>query len=116
MKTEEGEQYKEAILQIRDEFVNSGKPFEIQRIAITGKNWDDIIALPCFRELQHYNEWVLKVYAQRIDGLYDPLLYYDDITDAKIGDTLVEYRVEGKQNKHVWGVIQSDEHLLKDYL
>lgn len=64
---------------------------EKQRITITGKHWEDIIKLPCFRELQHYAAWTLHVSAAYIDGI--PASGNDDCYDVLcyVGDTLIEY-------------------------
>lgn len=59
-----------------------------KKIQITGKNWNDLINLPCFRELRHYgNIWKVLIVVNYKD--MEPQGFYP--TFAKVGDTLVEY-------------------------
>lgn len=71
-----------------------------QSISITGRNWNDLINLPCFRELRHYNTWTLVLKADYIDG--KPASYEDMWYGAVAqgGDTIVQY-TNGK-----WGLIK----------
>lgn len=68
----------------------------LQRVTISGRHWDDIIALPCFLELNHYKpEWEVVVYADYADGkkAAGSRCYLDHV-----GDSIVQY-ADGK-----WGV------------
>lgn len=71
-----------------------------QKIQISGRNWNDIIRLSCFRELQHYADWTLRVSATYVDGI--PVSGDDDWYGiiAYIGDTLIEYETGGWEVKH----------------
>lgn len=71
-----------------------------QSISITGKNWNDIINLPCFRELRHYNTWTLILKLDFVNG--KPVSYEDEWEGviANLGDVIVQYE-NGK-----WGLIK----------
>lgn len=70
-----------------------------QEITITGKNWNDLINLPCFRELKHYSTWTLVLHVDYVNGA--PVSCEDDQYGviADFGDTIVQYD-NGK-----WGLI-----------
>lgn len=71
-----------------------------QSIAITGRNWNDIITLPCFRELKHYSTWTLVLKLDYVNGKRTG--YDDDWCGvlANLGDVIVQYE-NGK-----WGLIR----------
>lgn len=75
----------------------------LQRITISGSHWDDIIALPCFLELNHYNpQWEVMVAAEYAEGkkTTGPQCYL-----VHVGDDIVQYD-DGK-----WGVVhKKGEH------
>lgn len=62
-----------------------------QKIKITGRNWNDIISLPCFRLLRHYP--LTGDFDVLVDTGYisDGVIKSHNLLVAKVGDTLVEY-------------------------
>lgn len=82
---------------------------EKQRITISGNNWNDIIKLPCFRELHHYyKRWKLVFNMRYIQGR-KPRTYFEALyAVAYIGDTLIEY-ANGE-----WGLERASERERKD--
>lgn len=73
---------------------------EKQRITISGRHWEDIIKLSCFRELQHYAAWTVRVSAAYVDGI--PTSGDDDWYGVLcyVGDTLIEYDNGDWEVKH----------------
>lgn len=62
-----------------------------QKIEITGRNWNDIISLPCFRSLRRSplaGGFDVMVDA---DYIFDGVIKSHNLLIAKVGDTLVEY-------------------------
>lgn len=91
----------ENVLKVKKFVYDLRHPKELQRIEITGKNWNDIIKLPCFRELKHNCKgWNLLLYVNFENGhiIADDFKFY--LRKARIGDAIVEY--EYKQ----WGIIR----------
>lgn len=71
----------------------------LQRVTISGRHWDDIIALPCFLELNHYTpKWEVIIAAQYADGKPATRKGGVACVRASIGDDIVQY-ADGK-----WGV------------
>lgn len=72
----------------------------IKQIKVSGKHWEDILKLSCFRELSHYENWSLLVSVDYLNG--EELSYEDSFYGiiVNVGDTLVEYD-NGK-----WGVLR----------
>lgn len=62
-----------------------------QQISISGRNWNDIVQLSCFRALKKVDVLYVLVGADYVDG---QRLGYEDSyysTRANIGDTLIEH-------------------------
>lgn len=62
-----------------------------QQITITGRNWNDLLSLPCFRELKHYSTWTLVLHVDYIDGKAASCDDYWYGVIANLGDTIVQY-------------------------
>lgn len=62
-----------------------------QKIKITGRNWNDIISLPCFRSLHRSplaGDFDVVV---DTDYIFDGVIRSHNLLIAEVGDTLVEY-------------------------
>lgn len=62
-----------------------------QKIKITGRNWNDIISLPCFRSLHRSplaGDFYVVVDA---DYIFDGVIRSHNQLIAKVDDTLMEY-------------------------
>lgn len=70
---------------------------EIRRIKFTGKNLNDVFALPCVKK-------IIKIDNQPTLVIYSFLLVGDPLNDVvRIGDELVEY------DNGMWKIVKNEE-------